>query len=105
MPRTGDYERSTISDLVTDAVAAVQYLHSIRNVQLDGIGLLGFSQGGAIAPEVASQSKNVAFIVMIAAPAQRGDISDIEQSDRQFRWSNGVVLNELQLLGRRLRCP
>ncbi len=92
----GVYEDSTVNDLANDGIAAVQYLRTLPTVQADEIGLLGFSQGGAIAPCVACRSKHVAFIVLIAAPMNRGDICDLEQSDRHRR----LMMEEVHDLAR-----
>ncbi len=63
---TGYYPSATSKDLASDAAAAVLYLKSRKDV--DKIGLIGHSEGGIIAPMVANQSKNVSFIILMAAP-------------------------------------
>lgn len=65
---TGDFQAATLSDFASDASAAIDYLLTREDVQADKIGLLGHSEGGLIAPEVATNSP-VAFIVMLAGPA------------------------------------
>lgn len=60
-------ENPTSADFATDIDAAVEFLKS-KGYQ--NIGLLGHSEGGMIAPIVASQNKNVKFMVLLAAPGE-----------------------------------
>ena len=63
------------------------------------IGIIGHSEGGAIAPLVASRSKDVAFIIMMAGPGVSGDSLLILQNHAQLRVS-GVPEVEAQPLTR-----
>lgn len=62
----GKEEQPTTADFVTDINSAVNYL--MKNGYTN-IGLIGHSEGGMIAPMVASENKNVKFIVLLAGPA------------------------------------
>ena len=53
--------------------AQVAYLKSRNEIDATKIGLIGHSEGGLIAPMVASDSEDVDFIVMLAGPGIRGD--------------------------------
>jgi hypothetical protein len=55
--------------LAADALAGVAALRARRDVDASRIGLVGFSQGGWIAPLAASRSPHVAFVVTISGPA------------------------------------
>lgn len=70
---TGDYKTATTADFATDAEAAVAYLKTRPEVNPHEIGLIGHSEGGAIAPMVAAQDPSVAFVVMMAGPGVKGD--------------------------------
>jgi len=59
----GDWTTSSFEDLATDTRAAIQYLRAQQSVPLSGIGVIGMSQGGWIAPIVASQEDDLAFLV------------------------------------------
>lgn len=59
----GNWRTSSFEDLATDAHAAIEYLRTQELVSLSGIGLIGMSQGGWIAPLVASQEDDLAFLV------------------------------------------
>ena len=69
----GDFKTATTPDFATDAEAAVAYLKRRKEIDKKKIGLIGHSEGGIIAPIVASHSKDIAFIVLLAGPGVRGD--------------------------------
>lgn len=70
---TGSYATATTADFATDADAGVAYLQSRPEVNREKIGLIGHSEGGAVAPVVAARNSKVAFIVLMAGPGLRGD--------------------------------
>lgn len=63
---TGDYEAATLTDFTSDVEAGLAYLRGRPDISR--IGLLGHSEGGLIAPLVASRDPKVAFVVMLAGP-------------------------------------
>jgi pimeloyl-ACP methyl ester carboxylesterase len=69
----GDFKSATTFDFSTDVEAGITYLLSRKQINKNKIGLIGHSEGGVIAPMVASSSKNVAFIVMLAGTGIAGD--------------------------------
>jgi len=72
---TGDFEEATIHDLADDVRAGMEYLKTRKEIDPKRIGLLGHSEGGVVAPILASQSADVAFVVMLAGLGQNnGDI-------------------------------
>jgi len=64
---------ATSADFATDAEAAIAYLKTRNEVDPHKIGLIGHSEGGAIAPMIAARNKDVAFMVLLAGPGVRGD--------------------------------
>ena len=60
---TGKTSEATSADLAEDVLAGVAFLQSRKEIDPSRIGLLGHSEGGIIAPLVASRSRDVAFIV------------------------------------------
>ncbi len=54
---TGDWNTATFEDLASDAVAAVGYLKTRRDIDASEIGLLGWSQAGWIMPLAAVRAK------------------------------------------------
>jgi len=59
----GDWYTSSFEDLATDTLAAIDFMNSQDIVEVSRIGILGMSQGGIIAPVVASQSADLDFVV------------------------------------------
>ncbi|MFV0390624.1 MAG: alpha/beta hydrolase family protein [Paludibacteraceae bacterium] len=70
---TGDFSTATTFDFANDAEASVQYLLTRKDVNTEKIGLIGHSEGGIIAPIVASRNKKVAYVVLLAGTGVRGD--------------------------------
>lgn len=64
----GDFGESNISDFVDDAEAAVKFMKTVESVDGNNLGLVGHSEGGLVAPRVAVESDDVAFIVLLAGP-------------------------------------
>jgi uncharacterized protein len=77
---SGDYDAATTADFTSDAEAAVTWLKTQAEIDRGRIGVLGHSEGGIIAPDVAVADKSVAFVVMIAGPCIRGDRLFVLQS-------------------------
>lgn len=63
---TGDLEEATVLDLADDVRAGVGYLETRKEIDPKRIGLLGHSEGGVVGPSLATQSSDVAFLVMLA---------------------------------------
>lgn len=76
----GDPSVATSYDFATDVEAAVAFLKNKNGVNSKKIGLLGHSEGGMIAPIVASKDKTINFIVLLAAPGIPCDQLLLEQS-------------------------
>jgi uncharacterized protein len=70
---TGDQATATSEDFARDVLAAVNFLKTRNEIDKTKIGLIGHSEGGMIAPLVAVQSNDVAFIVMMAGLGIPGD--------------------------------
>ena len=64
----GDWRTSSFEDLATDTRAAIDYLRAQQDIPLSGIGVIGMSQGGWIAPLVANQVNDLAFLVSMVGP-------------------------------------
>lgn len=68
---TGDFSKSTTEDFAKDVSNSVDYLLTRPEVDKKKIGLIGHSEGGMIAPMVATSRKDIDFIVLLAAPGVR----------------------------------
>ena len=69
----GNFETATTLDFATDVEAALQFLQSRKEIDQKNIGLIGHSEGGMIAPIVASKSKKVSFIILLAGTGIPGN--------------------------------
>ncbi|WP_316823634.1 alpha/beta hydrolase family protein [Pedobacter gandavensis] len=91
----GDFNKATSVDLATDVESAIAYLKTRKEINSQKIGLIGHSEGGLIAPMVAADSKDVAFIIMLAGPGIPGDkILLIQQ--RRIAQVSGTSRNEIK---------
>lgn len=69
----GEYTKATTFDFASDVEAAMAYLKTRNDVlDINKIGLIGHSEGGLIAPIVASRNKEISFCVLLAAPGISG---------------------------------
>lgn len=69
---TGTFNDSGTREYVSDALAGVEYLKGRTEIDARKIGLIGHSQGGSVAIEIAAQSRDVSYIVLLAAPGLSG---------------------------------
>jgi len=69
---TGSDGEATYQDLAGDVGAALDLLKAHPRVDAEAIGLFGHSQGGYLAPYVATQRDDVAFAILLAGPAVDG---------------------------------
>ena len=101
---TGDFALATSVDFASDTRAAVGYLMSRKEIDRKKIGLIGHSEGGIIAPMVASKSRDIAFIILLAGPSLTGkDI--ILLQDSLISLANGVSIDKIrksQELGKKM---
>lgn len=64
---TGTFAAATHHDFVTDALAAIAWLKTRKEIDPKRLGLVGHSEGGVVAPLAAvKQPADVAFIVLLA---------------------------------------
>jgi uncharacterized protein len=68
----GNFFTATTVDFMTDALSAVEYLKSRKEIDPNKIGIVGHSEGGMVGPLAASNSDNVKFVVMLAGPGMTG---------------------------------
>lgn len=78
---TGNFDQATTEDFASDTTAALDYLKSLREINSRKIGLIGHSEGGLIAPMIASRSAEVAWVVLLAAPGLKGEQIMLLQSE------------------------
>ncbi len=76
---TGATPHDTTADYATDVEAGIAWLKARREIDPRRIGLLGHSEGGVIAPIVASRDPTIAFVVLLAGPGVTGADVIVEQ--------------------------
>ena len=77
----GSADKATTLDLAADAQAAIAYLKTRNEIDPAKIALIGHSEGAMIAPLIASHTKDVAWVVLLAAPATKGEDTLLNQSE------------------------
>jgi uncharacterized protein len=83
---TGDFATATHADFVEDALAAVMWLKTRKEIDPKRIGFIGHSEGGLVAPlATVRRPEDVAFLVLLAAPAVPLDEVLIRQSEDIIR--------------------
>lgn len=94
---TGDVKNATSADFAQDVIVGVNYLKSRKDIDATKIGLIGHSEGGVIAPLVATQSKDIAFIISMAGLGIKG--ADVMKKQYLDAYRNaGLDKKELERL-------
>ncbi len=96
----GIFNSATTADFVTDAISAIEYLKSRKEIDKKNIGLAGHSEGGVIAPIAANRCKDISFIVLGAGTAVPGDeiiLLQIETISRLSGVSEEEVKREYEI--------
>ena len=65
---TGNFAAATTAHFASDTEAALDFIKQQDVVDTAHMGLIGHSEGGMIAPMVASKRKDVHFVVLMAGP-------------------------------------
>jgi pimeloyl-ACP methyl ester carboxylesterase len=86
---TGSFDTATSMDFASDVHFAVEFLHTHPNISKQHIGLIGHSEGGLIAPIVASKNAKVSFVALLAGPGLSGNEVAIAQI-KTFLRINGL---------------
>ena len=82
---TGDVENATTLDFADDVEAVFDFLRKQKHIDSKHVGIIGHSEGGLIAPIVASRNRKVAFVVLLAGPGTTGADILLQQNERLFR--------------------
>jgi len=78
---TGNVWLSTFPDFANDVMAAINYLKNRSEIDSSQIGLCGHSEGGFVAPLCASNSDDVAFIILISGGGVSGEKGILAQTE------------------------
>ncbi len=91
---TGDWTKAGYEDLANDYIGAVELLRSFEAVNEKQIGIFGHSQGGTIAPLVASESEDISFIISNAATGDtlyKQDLYRVENNLKENDFSSNEI--------------
>ncbi|MFZ4784329.1 MAG: alpha/beta hydrolase family protein [Flavobacteriales bacterium] len=69
---TGDFSKATSLDFANDIQRVFKYASQDKRLLPNKIGLIGHSEGGMIAPIVASRNPNIAFVISLAGTGVPG---------------------------------
>lgn len=69
---TGNHASMTLEDKVDDVRTEVKWLRARKGIDATRIALIGYSEGGLIAPMVASSDRAISAIVTLAGPGVPG---------------------------------
>ncbi|MEI6754050.1 MAG: acyl-CoA thioester hydrolase/BAAT C-terminal domain-containing protein [Paludibacter sp.] len=92
----GNFKTATTNDFAMDVESAVNYLKTRKEIDQNHIGLIGHSEGGIIAPIVASKNKDVSFIVLMAGTGVSGGDILLKQQEDIGR-INGIEESSIKL--------
>jgi len=93
---TNSETEATTTDLAGDVIAAVTFLMDHPDIEPNRIGLIGHSEGGMIAPMVATEIDNIALIVLLAGPGVPGSKILLDQNEDIYR-ANGAPESVIEL--------
>ncbi|ETZ20195.1 hypothetical protein N824_08255 [Pedobacter sp. V48] len=97
---TGNFLTATTFDFADDVEAAVSFIRSRPDLNQLSIGLIGQSEGGLIAPMVASRNNDVKFIVLLAGdgiPIYQVGLQQLEDLNRVAGLSEPIINQKLAL--------
>lgn len=100
---TGDYAKATTQDNADDALAAISFLKTQKQINPERLGIIGHSEGGIVAPMCAAKSKDIAFIVMLAGPGLSGDkilLLQTELIGKAENMNTDTLKSEIDLAGK-----
>ena len=78
---TGNYADATMDNFTQDAQEAFGYLKSRKEVDVKRLGIIGHSEGGILGALVATRSKDLNWMVLLATPATTGERTLLRQSE------------------------
>src|SRR5262249_1482483 len=102
---SGDWTQQTFHARAREAIDAIQFLKGHSDVDGKKLGLWGISQGGWICPLAASLSPDVAFIILVSAPAgtiAEQDLYRIEHGMRADKMPEPDIAKSLAFARRRI---
>jgi dienelactone hydrolase len=103
---TGDWREAGISELADDVLAGVRFLQQRNDIDPGQIGIEGDSEGGWIAPAVATRDPRIKFIVIWAGPSMDYVpelMNEVEENVKARGLSGDELKKALEFKGQALR--
>jgi uncharacterized protein len=91
---SGNWEQSSFTDLADDAVAALQFLKTRKDISISKIGFLGSSQGGWISTIATTKTTDCSFVIMNVGPSVSlfdQDMHRVQYSMTNDGWKKAAV--------------
>jgi pimeloyl-ACP methyl ester carboxylesterase len=88
--------QTTLDQTADDVEGAVAHLRSLSEIDATRIGLLGHSEGGYVAPLIASRDRRIAALILLGAPAVSGHDVFLAQSSAMLR-ASGAAEDEVRV--------
>ncbi len=95
-------QQSTTRDRADDIRACLRKLRGRQALQQAPLGLIGHSEGAIIAPIVAAEEPDLAFLVLLSAPTRKGATVFIEQQMAQTKAAGTHNREEMDVLQKAL---
>ena len=101
---TGSFDGATTADFAQDVEVLVNALAAREDIDATRLGIYGHSEGGLVAPMVATQSDQVDFLVLLAPPGVPGRDLITEQAVRiaEASGAQGARLDSTRAMQSRL---
>lgn len=80
----GDWKSASFEDLAGDVIAALEYLKTRRDIDIEQVGLLGVSQAGWIMPLAAVRAKGIAFLISVSGPGVPAAETTIDHAQKEM---------------------
>lgn len=86
---TGNSTMTSIEVMASDVLTGIRFLKGRKEIDGSRIGVIGHSEGGIVGPLAASQSPDIAFVVMLAGTGVTGEQVMYLQSELVIRSEGG----------------
>jgi len=92
---SGDFESATTQDFTNDALAVLDHVNNLPNIDKEKTGIIGHSEGALVASMAAAKSANVKFAILLAGPSVPGKQLLIRQI-RDISLAEGMSPEDIQ---------
>lgn len=86
------------NEVIGDALEAINFLHKRTDINSNRIFVIGHSLGAMLSPAIVEQSKKLAGIIMLAAPARKLEDLVLEQTEYIFSLKMNISDEETKFL-------